>query len=180
MDKDGTEMQASCFNKAAERLSEIIENDCVYLIKGGTVKINDRRFNNTKCDFKLVLDDKSIVQKVKDTGEIKAFSIDAVKLSTIINLNNGLFVDVLGYVIEVNDIIHKTTKMGDSKMRRIFIVDESLYKLELSLWKGNAELPIRVNDILLCKNLKVGDFNGKNLATFDDSKIIINPKAEVS
>lgn len=176
MDQDGTEMQASCFNKAAERISEIIENDCVYIIKGGTVKINDRRFNNTKSDFKLVLDDKSIVQKVKDTGEIKAFSIDAVKLSTIVNLSNGSFVDVMGYVIEVNDIIQKTTKMGDSKMRRIFIVDDSLYKLELSLWKANAELPIRVNDVLLCKNLKVGDFNGKNLATFDDSKIILNPK----
>ena len=176
IDKDGTEMQASCFNKAAERIHNIIASNQVYVIKGGSIKINDRRFNNTKCDFKIVLDDKTVIQKAEDNGEIKLFTVNIVKLSSVININVGSFVDVIGCVVEVNDLIHKTTKNGDVLMRRIFIVDDSLYKLELSLWKTNANLPFKLNDIVLCKNLKVGDFNGKNLATFDDSQIIVNPK----
>lgn len=176
MDKDGLEMQVSCFNRTAERLHQLIEINKIYYIKGGSVKINDRRFNNTKADFKIVVDEKTIIKETNDTGEIRLLSVDIVSLTSIINLSNGSFVDVIGVVVEVNELIHKATKNGDSLMRRIFIVDRSLYKIELSLWKSNATLPIKQNDLLLCKNLKIGDFNGKNLSTFDDSQIIINPK----
>jgi hypothetical protein len=50
-----------------------------------------------------------------------------------------------------------------------------LFKIELTLWKANANLPVKINDVLLGKNLKVGDFNGRNLATFEESQIILNP-----
>lgn len=177
IDKEGTEMQVGCFNKVAEKFSSIVKLYKVYVIKGGFVKVNDKKFNSTKADFKIVLEDKSVMQQVEDNGEIKMFSLDLVKLSDIINMPIKSTVDVMGVVIELCDAIEKQTKNGgEVKMRKIYIVDESLHKMELSLWKANASLEINTNDVLLCKNLKIGDFNGKNVATMEDSQILINPE----
>lgn len=176
LDKEGTEMQVACFNKVAEKFHTKVKNMKVYAIKGGYVKVNDKKFNNTKAEFKIVLEDKSIMEEIQDNGSIKMYALEVIKLKDILNVNIGTFVDCLGVVIEVGELIHKTTKNGSFNMRRIFIVDESLFKIELSLWKSHTNTPFKMYDVILGKNLKVGDFNGKNLATFDDTQLIVNPK----
>ena len=177
LDKEGTEMQVACFNKTAEKFHQRVIQAKVYVIKGGYVKVNDKKFNNTKSNFKIVLEDKSIVEQIEDTGEIKLYSLEVIKLKDVLNLPVGAFVDTLGVVVELHDPINKTTKNGANfSMRKLYVVDDSLFKIELSLWKANAELPIKQYDVILGKNLKIGDFNGRNLATFEDSQIHINPQ----
>ena len=176
IDKEGTEMQISCFNKAADKFHKIIENKMICIIKGGYVKVNDKKFNNTNCQYKITLEEKSeIITDIIDNNEIKLFTMDITKLKDMIELKVGSFVDVMGVVVELDNVIYKSTKGGDVKMRRIFIVDQSLYKIELSLWKNYSDLDLKINDVLMCKCLKVGDFNGRNLATYNDSQIVLNP-----
>lgn len=176
LDKEGTEMQVCCFNKIAEKFNGKVKESQTYILRFGYVKNNDKKYNNIKNDFKIVLDDKSELIPVDDNGEIKHFKLDIIKIGDVLDMSVGSFVDTFGMVVEVSDIIKKSTKNGEYEMKKVYLVDESLFKIELSLWKANTRLPISVNDCILGKNLKIGDFNGKNLSSYEGSKIIINPK----
>ena len=71
LDKENNEMQCTCFNKAADKFFDIIEEDKLYEIKGGYVKINDRKFTRNKSDYKIVLEENSVITEKVDNGLIK-------------------------------------------------------------------------------------------------------------
>ena len=64
-------------------------------------------------------------------------------------------------------------------MKKLIIGDISKYKIEFSLWRIHSSIEIKVSDILLIKNAKVGEFNGKNLSTYDETIIQINPSNSI-
>ena len=63
LDRDGNEMQCTCFNKAVDKFFDIIEEDQLYEIKGGYVKLNDKKYTRIKSDYKIVLDENSKITK---------------------------------------------------------------------------------------------------------------------
>ena len=64
-------------------------------------------------------------------------------------------------------------------MKKIIIGDTSKYKIEFSLWRNHSSIELKINDILLINNAKVGEFNGRNLSTFDETSIKINPSNSI-
>ena len=61
LDNDGSEMQCTCFNKAVDKFFNEISEGKVYEIKGGYVKINDKKFTTIKNDYKIVIDENSFM-----------------------------------------------------------------------------------------------------------------------
>ena len=61
----------SCYNKAVDKFYDIIEEDQLYEIKGGYVKLNDKKYTRIESDYKIVLDENSKITKKLDKEQLK-------------------------------------------------------------------------------------------------------------
>ena len=175
LDIDENEMQCTCFNKAADKFFDLISEGKIYEIKGGYVKINDKKFTTIKSDYKIVLDENSVITEKKDDGRIKTNNLKIIKISEIQKMNLYSIIDLCAVVLDIGDKSIKHTRNGDQPMKKIIIGDVSKFQIEFSLWRIHSSIEVKISDILLIKNVKIGEFNGRNLSTFDESSIQINP-----
>ena len=177
LDKEGNEMQCTCFNKSVDKFYNLIEEDQLYEIKGGYVKINDKKYTRIKSDYKIVLDENStITRKNDDNSIIKKNKLNIVNISDLQNLKKYTIVDICAVVLETSDVIVKNTRNGLQPLKKIILGDISKYKVELSLWRMNSQTDIKIGDILLINNVKIGEYKGRNLSTFEETIIKINPE----
>ena len=83
------------------------------------IKINDRKFFETNSDYKIIFDRNTIIEELKDIEDFKKIKCDFVKLNKLEEINNEKLINILGYVINISDIITINTKYGEKKVRRI-------------------------------------------------------------
>ena len=175
LDRDGNEMQCTCFNKAVDKFFDVIEEDQVYEIKGGYVKLNDKKYTKIKSDYKIVLDENSKITKKIDNGIIKKNNMTIVKIKDIQNMNLYSIVDVCVVVLNVGEKMIKNTRNGSQPLKKIVVGDVSKYKIEISLWRVHSDTNVKFGDILLINNVKIGEYKGRTLTSFDETCIKINP-----
>ena len=180
MDELGNKMQAVAFDKIVDKFKdEIIENE-IYEISGGYIRTSDKRYDPPGSDYKLILTESTTIIKKDDEEknfkdkftdpDNKFWSLSEIKeapVNTIVNV-----VCVVGDKGETN---YKDTKSGSMLIRKMFVLDQSNEKMELTLWRNLTKLNINNGDILVCKKVRVNDFGGKNLTSITESKIFINP-----
>ena len=175
LDRDGNEMQCTCFNKAVDNFFDVIEEDQVYEIKGGYVKLNDKKYTKIKSDYKIVLDENSKITKKIDNGTIKKNNMTIVKIKDIQNMNLYSIVDLCVVVLNVGEKMIKNTRNGSQPLKKIVVGDVSKYKIEISLWRVHSDTNVKFGDILLINNVKIGEYKGRTLTSFDETCIKINP-----
>ena len=180
MDELGNKMQAVAFDKIVDKFKdEIIENE-IYEISGGYIRTSDKRYDPPGSDYKLILTESTTIIKKDDEEknfkdkftdpDNKFWSLSEIKeapVNTIVNV-----VCVVGDKGETN---YKDTKSGSMLIRKMFVLDQSNEKMELTLWRNLTKLNYNNGDILVCKKVRVNDFGGKNLTSITESKIFINP-----
>jgi replication factor A1 len=174
-DENGDEMQITCFNKAVNKFYELIKENKIFEITGGYVKINDRKFTSVKSEYKIVIDENTKVVELDDDGSINQQKFDFVKLSELSHKPLYSVIDVIGYVKICEDLVVKQTKNGEQPMKKLIIVDNTGWKAECSLWRLFAHTEVCVGQIITLKNVKIGEFNGRNVSTFDESVVILDP-----
>ena len=175
LDRDGNEMQCTCFNKAVDKFFDVIEEDQVYEIKGGYVKLNNKKYTKIKSDYKIVLDENSKITKKIDNGTIKKNNMTIVKIKDIQNMNLYSIVDLCVVVLNVGEKMIKNTRNGSQPLKKIVVGDVSKYKIEISLWRVHSDTNVKFGDILLINNVKIGEYKGRTLTSFDETCIKINP-----
>ena len=175
LDRDDNEMQCTCFNKAVDKFYDVIEEDQVYEIKGGYVKLNDKKYTKIKSDYKIVLDENSKITKKIDNGTIKKNNMTIVKIKDIQNMNLYSIVDLCVVVLNVGEKMIKNTRNGSQPLKKIVVGDVSKYKIEISLWRVHSDTNVKFGDILLINNVKIGEYKGRTLTSFDETCIKINP-----
>lgn len=175
-DKDGSEMQISCFNKIAEKFFQQIQEGHVYEIIGGFIKTNNTKYVSN-IEYQLILNESTIIKEVKDDGIIPNIKLDLKKLNILNELTLHANIDCIGYIIEIQGKGVVNTKNGEMLMQKIYIIDETEYKVEFTLWKKHAEKFFEIGDIILIKKAIISEFNGRNISASDKTKIIINPQS---
>lgn len=175
IDSEGTEMQGTAFTKGIEKHHALLKEGNVLEIRGGYLRVNDKKFSTVKSDYKLIIDDSTEINKsnrdIDNTG-----SCNFIQLSELVNKSLFSIVDVMVYVLEVNPIVIINTKQGiQTKMRKLICVDESEYKVELTIWRDFTDLIIESGDVIALKSVKVGDYGGRSLSSVDNTQIIFNP-----
>ena len=175
LDRDDNEMQCTCFNKAVDNFYDVIEEDQVYEIKGGYVKLNDKKYTKIKSDYKIVLDENSKITKKIDNGTIKKNNMTIVKIKDIQNMNLYSIVDLCVVVLNVGEKMIKNTRNGSQPLKKIVVGDVSKYKIEISLWRVHSDTNVKFGDIFLINNVKIGEYKGRTLTSFDETCIKINP-----
>ena len=151
MDQEKTQMQVNCFNKTADRLNDLIEEGGVYEIIGGYIKINDHKFNQTKTDYQIVLNEDSTVLPVIDNGEIPEMDSELTNLSELNNLKNHSVIDFIGIVLTLGEKTSIKTKYGENSIRKVLIADDSGFKVDFTLWKHHTDINLSVGDIIYVK-----------------------------
>ena len=180
MDEFGSKMQAVGFDKIADKYKdEIIENN-IYEITGGYIRTADKRFDPPGSDYKLILNESSIITKknilennLKDRfcdPDNKYLTLREVKEASINSI-----VNVMCIIGDKGETSYKDTKGGSLLIRKTIVLDQSNEKMELTLWRNFTQLNINNGDLLVCQKVRVNDFGGKNLTSTTDSKIFINP-----
>jgi len=180
MDELGNKMQVVGFDKIADKFKdEIVENN-IYEITGGYIRTADKRFDPPGSDYKLILNESSVItlknddeKNFKDKFEDpdnKFWNLAEIKEAPINTIAN-----VVCVVADKGEANYKDTKSGSILIRKLFVLDQSNEKMELTLWRNLTQLNINNGDILICKKVRVNDFGGKNLTSTTESKIYINP-----
>ena len=179
LDKEGNEMQCTCFNKSVDKLYNLIEENKLYEIKGGYVKINDKKYTRIKSDYKIILDENStITRKSEDNSIIKKNQLNIIHISDLQYSKIYTIVDICAIVLDSTDVVMKSTRNGLQPLKKLILGDTSKYQVELSLWRMHSQSDIKIGDILLINNVKIGEYKGRNLSTFEETSIKINPSPE--
>lgn len=179
MDCEKSEMQITCFNRGVDKFYDFVEENKVYSIYGGYIKLNDRKFYSgaNKSEYKLVLDENCIIKEMPDDGTIDSnANFSLLKISNIFDVSLYSVVDLCVFVLECGETQLKSTKNGDLFLRKLIVCDDSECKVELTLWRTHAQIDLNRGQFLLIKNAKVGEFNGRNFTSFDDTIIVVNPE----
>lgn len=181
IDTEGFEMIATAFGEVADKFYDLLKEGGTYEIKGGYVRINEKKFSSVKADYKLLFDERTEIIPRPDNG---LFNKIQYNFSTIEDLNNlaiGAIVDILAIVIDVQEPVTLNTKNGPQQIRRLRMGDASGYKIEITLWRQLSEIHIEPNTMVLIRNVRIGEFNGRNLSTVDGTEITFEenlPKIE--
>ena len=175
IDEEGTKMQIVCFDKTVDKFYGMIhENNC-YEISGGYIKINDRKYNALNSEYKIILGEHSSVIQKEDNHKIKLETMALTSIQDIMSMKINSVINVLCLVIDEGKKIVKTTRNGDQEMRRTMVIDKTGAKIELTLWRQFANMNIQRENVLLLKKVRIGDFNGRNLSSLNETNITISP-----
>ena len=180
MDELGNKMQAVAFDKVVDKfIDEITENE-IYEISGGYLRTSDKKFDPPGSDYKLIVTESTTIIKKNDEEknfkdkftdpDNKFWSLNEVKDAPV-----NTIVNVVCIVADKGETNYKDTKSGSILIRKMYVMDQSSEKMELTLWRNLTQLNVNNGDILVCKKIRVNDFGGKNLTSTTESKIYINP-----
>ena len=87
----------------------------------------------------------------------------------------GKLIDLFGFILEDNGYKEITSKNHKLlKLYKITIGDDTLFKIDITLWEPFAEQKLKflVGDLIVIKNCRIHEFNGKKqLSTINSSEI---------
>ncbi|CAG8654351.1 13094_t:CDS:1 [Cetraspora pellucida] len=175
------EIRATAFEHADSFYNQL-QVGKLYSISGAKIRTANKKYSTVKNDYELILGRGTIITEVFNKDSHGFIPFNFVKIVDLIEYEKNDIVDVIGIVIKVSDIQEITTRTTRKNVnkRSITIVDQSKYQITLSLWglqseKFNSSI---LNHIIACKNVRVVEFQGRNLSAIFDSTIIIDPNIQ--
>lgn len=175
IDTKGDEIQATAFGKAAEKFDQQIEQGQVYILKKFVIQLADKKFNQTNCDYKMLLNESTYVQKVENSTKFDQKKYSFISIDKIKEMPIGKLVDIHGFVLEDRGYQSFEKKSGGSTgNRRVIVGDTSLHKIEITIWApiGNIDKNYEVGELVIAKNLRISEFGGrKKLNTIDATEL---------
>ncbi len=176
VDGDGTQITATLFGRGVDRYNVILEEGKCYFVSKGTVKIATKKYTSITNDFAISLDDASEIKLAADDAQIKHKAFNFTPIQKIQTMETGTLVDVIGIVHEVGQASSLTLKDGNTTVKRVIkIYDEGKDLISLTLWRDLAEGAFAEKEIIGLKNVRVTEFNGKQLSTIWDTTLLKNP-----
>ena len=183
-DTKGDEIQATCFGKTAENLNKTVQEGSIYEIRKAHIQLAERAYNPTKCDYRLLFNESSQITEAPDNGKFGGIKFSIVPLEQIVDFPIGKLVDAFGFILEDRGYQEYSTKNDKIiKNQRIVLGDDTFYKIEVTLWEpiGNSENNFSIGDLIVLKNCRVREFNGKKmLSTTESSELrnTLNPESD--
>lgn len=172
------EIRATAFNQQADKFYDMIEIDKVYYISKCKLNQANKKFNNLRNDYEMMMNADSVIQECTDVSLIPEIKYSFVQISDIGNMAAESIIDVIGVCKEVSDLNSFTSKNGrDLTKREVTLVDSSNATITLTLWGEQAkEFNGYEQPVVLVKSAKIGEYGGgKTLGTMSGSSIKVNP-----
>ncbi|RIB05329.1 hypothetical protein C2G38_2118650 [Gigaspora rosea] len=175
LDESG-EIRATAFGQQVDAFYDKLEEGKTYLISKAKVNVAKKNFSPVKNDYEIYLESATIIEEVANKNPTDLIKFDFVRIDNITQYEKDSTIDVIGIVINVDDIqpvMTRTTQRNINK-RDLTIADQSEFQITLTLWGQNAEKygTSILNTVIACKNVRVGDFQGRNLSAFNGTTLL--------
>lgn len=167
LDMQGGEIQATCFNDVAEKFFPIFEEDKVFIISKGRIKVANKRYTHITNDYQIDLNSDSIVTPCDDDSSILNMRYDFKPLSSLETSEDKAYVDVCGVITNVQDAQTFTSKRTQKELtkRNFKIADNSGAAIDVTIWGDEATgFPGQQGQVCCLKAARVSEFNGKSLS----------------
>ena len=184
-DRDGINIRVTFWDELADQYYAALQEDRVYIMSGGNMKVKNAMYNSTKSDYEITAN--AMTKLVEDTaaaadttfGQVK---LDLVKLDKLpAHVGKKGTVDILFVVKEAYELGSVTRKSDSTQLskRDFLVMDEGAKTVRLTVWgKLATENAIEAGDVCTLSRVRVGDWGGVSLSTLGGSKISVNPTSE--
>ncbi|CAG8729132.1 10933_t:CDS:1, partial [Dentiscutata heterogama] len=172
------DIRATAFGQQVDEFYDKLQVGKLYEISKAKVNPANKKYSSLKNDYELIIARETIIREVLDKDSSNFMAFNFVKISDLIEYEKDDIIDVVGFVINVSDIQEITTKSRRNVNKRgITIIDQSKHQVALALWGQQAEKYDNslLHQVIACKNVRVGDFQGRNISLVIDSFLIIDP-----
>ena len=180
MDASG-DIRGTFFNDDADRWMDQLETNKVYKVRNGNIKPANKQFNQTRSEWEITFGRDTTFEPCPESAAPKV-TYNFVPIEAIEQLDTNSILDIIGVVQSADPISEITVKSGANAgnkiaKRDVTLVDQSLKTIRLTLWDGNKDMVQEGSaaPVIAIKNVKVGDFQGKNVSTTRSSICEINP-----
>eukprot|EP00835_Amoeboradix_gromovi_P005606 NODE_543_length_6878_cov_0.317008.p3 type:complete len:322 gc:universal NODE_543_length_6878_cov_0.317008:5298-6263(+) len=180
VDSDG-DIKATAFNEDADRLYPVLEDGKIYQVSRFRVKAADQRYNKTSHAYEIAFTKDTEASLLDDDK----MDIPTAKFNFLANISklqdhkDRDFVDIVAALLDYTEVSTITTKQSNQELvkRELILVDDSNFKVSLTLWNDKATLFTPDSSgitILLLKNVRVTEYNGRSLSTAGNTITMIN------
>ncbi|XP_077360409.1 replication protein A 70 kDa DNA-binding subunit-like isoform X2 [Festucalex cinctus] len=176
VDESG-EIRITAFNSEADKFFSLVEQNKVYLISKGSLKVANKQFTSIKNDYEITLNGSSRIVPCDDGQGVPAVHCDFVPISQLEGKDPDSIIDVIGVCKEAEDAALITTKAGKQLTKRALTLTDSSGKMvTLTLWGDQAQkFNACSHPVVAIKGARVSDFGGRSLSTLFSSTLMVNP-----
>ena len=169
-------IRITAFNRQCTAYFDRVNVGQVYLVSGGSVRDDDKKYSKTTSNYKVNLTEESVIEPCEDESNCPPI---AYKFRKIDQLRVGDYSDVIALIKSIGDVetVKKQKTQEELLKRELTILDDSNTEIILALWGDTASnFVANEGDVLVGSNLKVSDFRGLALSSTMNSHIEINPQ----
>nr|XP_057942104.1 replication protein A 70 kDa DNA-binding subunit-like isoform X2 [Doryrhamphus excisus] len=176
VDESG-EIKITAFNKEVDKFFSLVEQNKVFLISKGTLKVANKQFNSLNNKYELTLNSNSHIVPCQDSQGVPTMHYDFVAISQLGDIETDTFVDVIGVCDEVGDVSVINTKAGKQVQKRVLMLTDSSGKMvALTLWGDEAQnFDTSPHPVVAIKGARLTDFGGRSLSALFSSTLMVNP-----
>ncbi|XP_037124774.1 replication protein A 70 kDa DNA-binding subunit-like isoform X2 [Syngnathus acus] len=171
------EIKITAFNEEVDKFFSLVEQDKVYLISKGTVKLANKQFTSLKNDYEITLSASSRIVPCDDDRGVPNLLCRFVPISQLEDKDPDAVVDVIGVCEEAEDVSLITTKAGKPLSKRALMLTDSSGKMvTLTLWGDEAQkFNASCHPVVAVRGARVSTFGGRSLTALLNSTLIVNP-----
>jgi hypothetical protein len=187
MDDKGGDIKVTLWNEAVDKYSFMKKGE-VYTMKGGSVKMKQKRYNNTSHSYEIHLDNNPLVQitEVDKAGfeNVNEFQTKTfTKLDTVATMPLPTTVDLIVMVKSQQETREvKPKKDADTGKvvyaRTLELVDATTYSLECTVWDEERSDESLVGRCIAIQRAYVKEYNNRCASTPSDKITVDPPVAE--
>ncbi|KAF5179337.1 hypothetical protein FRX31_031076 [Thalictrum thalictroides] len=132
------------FNRA--RFIDKLEEGNIYILSKVSVYTAEQHYRPTRREYMVFLNNSTIVQRVDEIDGFPKFSFDFIKLDTLAERRDNVFLnDIVGVYIDSSEV----TKIKDGKrLREIWIRDETANSVRVVLWGDLADKFVKPTNVV--------------------------------
>ncbi|XP_068750637.1 replication protein A 70 kDa DNA-binding subunit-like [Montipora capricornis] len=179
VDESG-EIRATGFNDAVDKFYEILEANKVYYISKCSLRTANKQYSSIKNDYEMYINNDTMIELCNDPCDLPTIQYNFVSIGDLANFNGNDMVDILGVVINIDDVTQITTKATNRQIskRDVTLLDRSEKSVRVTLWGDYAEKfeeHIGNNPVLALKGVKVSEYGGRSLSVVNSTNIMVDP-----
>jgi len=181
LDKSGGQVKATMFNAEADKLYPVFQENSVFIISRGRLRIANKKFNSLPNQYEITLNESSEVSPVEEDESIGTQKFTFVSIDQLPKLQANDYIDFIGVVKSASPIQTLTSNRTGKELtkRSIQVVDKSLLSVDCTVWGQHAlkfhedEL---VDKVVVIKAARVSEFGGRSLGTTFGGDFYLEPE----
>ncbi|CAF1121097.1 unnamed protein product [Adineta steineri] len=173
------EIRATGFGDECDRFEPMLIVGNIYYITQAQIKYANKQFNTLNNDFEMTFNNETIIETCIDNiSSIPIQHLHFISIDQIQNMENNSFIDVIGIVMNINDIVHGKSKQNKDYTKRDILILDQTGQIIVTLWYQMAEnFPMScIRTKIMLKGVCVNDFNGgRTLSVLGSTQLTIDP-----